>query len=121
MSESFAAIVTSGTATLETALLNVPQVVVYKAASWISYLIARAVVSVKYMSLVNLIADKPVVVELLQGDMNIKSLNAEFLRLTEEKDYREKMKTEYDGIRKTLGSNSVSETAAHKMYKYLKE
>jgi len=120
LSAASTAIVTSGTATLETALLDVPQVVIYK-ASWITYLIARNFVSVKYMSLVNLIADKPVVVELMQRDMNPKTLEAEFIRLNEDIDYREKIKSEYEEIRKTLGSNPVSETAAHKMYKYLKE
>ncbi|MFC2126508.1 lipid-A-disaccharide synthase [Bacteroidota bacterium] len=121
LSESSTAIVTSGTATLETALLGVPQVVVYKAASWITYLIAKAIVSVKYMSLVNLIANKPVVVELMQRDMNPRLLEAEFIRLTEDIAYRDKMKSEYERIRKILGSNPVSETAAHKMYKYLKK
>jgi len=121
LSEAYAAIVTSGTATLETALFNVPQVVVYKAASRISYLIARAVVSVKYLSLVNLISDKPVLVELLQGNLNTETLEAEFIRLTGDPVYRETMKAEYEAVRKTLGSTPVSETAAQKMYGYLKE
>jgi lipid-A-disaccharide synthase len=120
LSSAYTAIVTSGTATLETALLNVPQVVIYK-ASWITYHIAKHFVSVKYLSLVNLIADKPVVVELMQREMNLRTVEVEFIRLNEDNAYRDKMKSEYEEIRKTLGSNPVSETAARKMYKYLHE
>ncbi len=76
--QSTAALVTSGTATLETALLGVPEVVCYK-GSEISYQIARRVISIKYISLVNLIMDKEVVKELIQGEMTtdnlVKALN----------------------------------------------
>ena len=120
LSGASTAIVTSGTATLETALLDVPQVVIYK-ANWITYHIAKNFVSVKYMSLVNLIADKPVVVELMQSDMNPRMIEAEFIRLNKDTGYRERIKSEYEEIRKILGSNPVSETTAQKMYKYLQE
>ena len=72
LSVSYAALVTSGTATLETALLNVPEVVCYK-GSWLSYHIAKRIIKLKYISLVNLIMDKPVVTELIQGDLTNKS------------------------------------------------
>ena len=70
------ALVTSGTATLETALFNVPQVVCYK-GNWISYQIAKRIITLKYISLVNLIMDKEVVKELIQNDLNTKNLTAE--------------------------------------------
>ena len=68
-----AALVTSGTATLETALFGVPEVVCYK-GSPISYQIAKRVIKVKYISLVNLIMDKPVVKELIQNELTVENL-----------------------------------------------
>ena len=76
LSISFAALVTSGTATLETALFKVPQVVCYKASN-ISYQIAKRIVTLKFISLVNLIMDREVVTELIQGDLNTKRLKKE--------------------------------------------
>lgn len=73
LKSSAAALVTSGTATLETALFNVPEVVCYK-GSEISYQIAKRVINIKYISLVNLIMDKEVVKELIQGEMNVENL-----------------------------------------------
>ena len=72
--QSKAALVTSGTATLETALFGVPEVVCYK-GSPISYQIAKRVIKVKYISLVNLIMDKLVVKELIQDELTVKNLN----------------------------------------------
>ena len=80
MANSYAAIVTSGTATLETALFKVPQIVCYKANS-ISYMIAKRLVNLKFISLVNLIMDKEVVVELIQDAFNIKRLKAELQKI----------------------------------------
>jgi lipid-A-disaccharide synthase len=71
-----AALVTSGTATLETALFGVPQVVCYKGSS-VSYHIARRLIKIKYISLVNLIMDKPVVKELIQNEMNVENVSME--------------------------------------------
>ncbi|HEY0058597.1 MAG TPA: lipid-A-disaccharide synthase [Flavisolibacter sp.] len=71
-----AALVTSGTATLETALFRVPQVVCYK-GSPVSYFIARRLISIKYISLVNLIMDRPVVTELIQGDLTVENIRRE--------------------------------------------
>ena len=81
LSVSYAALVTSGTATLETALLNVPEVVCYK-GSWLSYHIAKRIIKLKYISLVNLIMDKPVVTELIQGDLTKKNLEKELDKLS---------------------------------------
>ncbi len=80
LSNSQAALVTSGTATLETALLNVPEVVCYKGSS-ISYFIARMLVKIKYISLVNLIMDKEVVKELIQSDLNTKTISLELNKI----------------------------------------
>ena len=74
--ESDFAIVTSGTATLETSLFRVPQVVCYK-SSHISYLIAKMVVDIKYISLVNLILNKEVVKELIQNEANVTNIQKE--------------------------------------------
>ena len=80
LSLATAALVTSGTATLETALFKVPEVVCYK-GSTISYQIAKRVINLEYISLVNLIMDKPVVKELIQGDFNTKTLKKELIHL----------------------------------------
>ena len=75
-----AACVTSGTATLETALFGVPEVICYKGSS-ISYQIAKRLIKVKYISLVNLIMDRPVVQELIQDEMNVKNIVEELRKL----------------------------------------
>ena len=78
--QSKAALVTSGTATLETALFAVPEVVCYK-GSWLSYQIGKRLVNVKYISLVNLIMDKLVVKELIQNDLTVENLKKELEEL----------------------------------------
>jgi lipid-A-disaccharide synthase len=78
--QSHAALVTSGTATLETALFGVPLVVCYK-GSWISYQIAKRLIKVRYISLVNLILDKPAVKELIQHELTPENLSEELARL----------------------------------------
>ncbi|RKR09757.1 lipid-A-disaccharide synthase [Flavobacterium sp. 81] len=85
---STAALVTSGTATLETALFKVPEVVCYKGSS-ISYQIAKRIITLKYISLVNLIMDQEVVTELIQSDCNTKRIKEELYKLLEPQ-YREK-------------------------------
>jgi len=108
-----AAIVTSGTATLETALWNVPQVVCYK-GSFPSYIIAKLVVGkhLKYISLVNLILDKQAVVELIQGDCNPKRLIAEVANIVNEPTVIESVKSDYKQLREILGENGASDRAA---------
>jgi lipid-A-disaccharide synthase len=115
-----AAVVTSGTATLETALLRTPQVVIYK-TSTISYGIARYFIQVPYISLVNLIAGKQVVKELIQADMNKDKVSAELSRLIDDTEYRKQMLADYDAIHKTLDVGSASENAARLMVGYLSE
>lgn len=113
LSSAHAAIVCSGTATLETALFNIPQVVCYK-SNPLSYIIARAVVGrrIHYISLVNLIADKPVVTELLQNDFNITRLTQEFELITSNPDNRNRILSDYASIRTTLGNGGASTRTA---------
>lgn len=119
LSHASAAIVTSGTATLETALFKVPQVVVYKAGN-LEYAVASKVVKVDYISLVNLIAGKEVVKELIQQDATVEALKVELLRLTEAGEYRNNMLAEYDKLYRSLDIGSASENTASLMLKYLK-
>ena len=114
LSHSHAALVTSGTATLETALFRVPEVVCYR-GNWISYQIAKRVISLKYISLVNLIMDAPVVTELIQGDLNTRNLKTELNKLLNA-DYREKLLKDYEALREKLGNEGASERIAQAIY-----
>ncbi len=114
-----AAIVTSGTATLETALFKVPQIVVYK-ANGLSYWLAKRLINVKFISLVNLIAGKEVVKEMIQSDASPNNVAQELTRILEDKNYRSEMLKEYDQIITTLDTGSASENAAKLMMKYLR-
>jgi lipid-A-disaccharide synthase len=113
-----AALVTSGTATLETALFKVPQVVCYT-TSLISYWIGRAVIKVPYISLVNLIADKPVVTELIQNDLTGRNIIAELKKLLFDKSFIQKQQQGYQLVRERLGEESAGNKAAKLMVKYL--
>jgi lipid-A-disaccharide synthase len=108
-----AAIVTSGTATLETALWNVPQVVCYK-SSLVSYLIALALVdrTKKYISLVNLILEKQAVTELIQYKCNPKKLNEEVTKILNDDSIIKPMKSDYGQLRHILGEAGVADRAA---------
>lgn len=118
MDVAHAALVTSGTATLETALFKVPEVVCYK-GSYISYLIAKQVIKLKYISLVNLILDKEAVTELIQGDFNIKNLRVELAKLLNPES-RSKIITEYERLEKVLGGEGASANTAKLIVKSLK-
>jgi lipid-A-disaccharide synthase len=108
---SSAALVTSGTATLETALFRVPEVVCYK-GNEISYRIARTLVKIGYISLVNLIMDREVVKELIQSDLNTRNLVFELRKLTDDNLHRKKMLADFDLLRQKLGGTGASERAA---------
>ena len=114
LSISNAALVTSGTATLETALYKVPQVVCYKANA-ISYHIAKRIITLKFISLVNLIMDREVVTELIQGDLNKKRLKQELLAILDDKK-REQLFLDYYELEEKLGGKGASETAAKLIY-----
>lgn len=105
-----AALVTSGTATLETALFQIPQVVCYK-GNWISYQIAKRIITLDYISLVNLIMDKEVVKELIQGNLTTKNLNLELGKIVEGPQ-RERILADYKILREKLGGKGASQLAA---------
>lgn len=115
LSVSTAALVTSGTATLETALFKVPQVVCYK-GSWLSYQIGKRLVKLDYISLVNLIMNKEVVTELIQNDFNTKRLKAE-LDIILDSYERTKFFINYYELEKKLGGKGASEKVARLIYK----
>jgi lipid-A-disaccharide synthase len=116
---STAAIVTSGTATLETALFKVPQIVIYKASA-ITYSFVKLVIKVPFISLVNLIAGKEVIKELIQQKANVDNISKELKLITTDNQYRNNMLAEYESIYKMLDTGSASENAGLLMIKYLR-
>jgi lipid-A-disaccharide synthase len=117
LSIATAALVTSGTATLETALFKVPEVVCYK-GNWISYQIAKRIITLKYISLVNLIMDKEVVTELIQGGLNKKNLKRELAKILDNK-HRKQLFLEYYELEKKLGGKGASKKVASLIYEAL--
>ncbi|GAB5475046.1 MAG: lipid-A-disaccharide synthase [Maribacter sp.] len=115
---SHAALVTSGTATLETALFKVPQVVCYK-ANWLSYQIAKRIITLEYISLVNLIMKTEVVKELIQQQLTTENLTKE-LRQILDGPKRNVQLGAYDELEKKLGGSGASETAATLIVQNLK-
>lgn len=120
LSHAEAALVTSGTATLETALFEVPQVVCYK-TSWVSYQIAKRLVQIEYISLVNLIAGKEVVRELIQENLNHKNLQTELAKIIEGGEKREFQLNAYQALKEEMGQESASETTASLILQYLQQ
>jgi lipid-A-disaccharide synthase len=112
-----AALVTSGTATLETALFKVPQVVCYK-GSWASYQIAKRIITLKFISLVNLIMDEEVVAELIQNQCNSKRIKEELSKLLEE-NHRIELLKKYSELEQKLGGIGASKKTAHLIVKAL--
>ncbi len=118
LSNATAALVTSGTATLETALFKVPEVVCYK-GSWISYQIAKRIITLKYISLVNLIMDEEVVTELIQEDCNSKRIKQELQKILEP-NYRKNLIEKYEELEEKLGGVGASEKTAQLIVRDLK-
>lgn len=114
-----AAIVNSGTASLETVLFNTPQVVGY-ITNPITYMIAKSIVKIRYISLGNLIIDKLAFRELIQKDCNSEALVAEIRALIENEQYRNAMLQDYALIRETLGGSGASSAVARAMIDELK-
>jgi lipid-A-disaccharide synthase len=115
-----AALVTSGTATLETALFGVPQVVCYKGSN-VSYQIAKRLVKIKYISLVNLIMDKPVVKELIQNDLTVENLQKELNTLLHDGSVLQAMKKDYQDLWNLLSEGGrASAKAAKSVVDFLK-
>lgn len=118
LQNAYAALVTSGTATLETALFNIPQVVLYK-GSKITIAIARLLVDVKFISLVNLIMDKGIVKELIQENCNTKMLNAELKNILEGKKRLEILEN-YKELITVMGEAGASAKVANLVHNWLK-
>jgi len=115
-----AAVVCSGTATLETSLFRIPQVCVYK-SGWLEMRIAKAVVNVKYISLVNLIAKRSVIRELIQEEASVIAISNELEQLIHPGSYRDHMLQAYDEIHKLLDTGSASDNAAQLIIGYLSQ
>ena len=112
------AMVTSGTATLETALLNVPQVVCYKANS-LSVFIARLLVKIKYISLVNLIADQQIVIELIQQDCTVVNIAQALKVIAVNELGRSEQLTKYQALQQMVGPEGASLRAASAIYQFV--
>jgi lipid-A-disaccharide synthase len=112
-----AAVVASGTATLETALFNVPQVVCYRVFP-LTYIIARPLVPIKFFSLVNIVMDEEVVKELLQFNLD-RDITNELSHILNDKAYREQMLAKYAELREKCGETGASKRVADLMVKYL--
>jgi lipid-A-disaccharide synthase len=110
LSHATAALVTSGTATLETALFKVPEVVCYK-GSWVSYQIAKRIITLKYISLVNLIMDQEVVTELIQDKCSTNNIRTELQKILEGEN-REKILLNYKVLEQKLGGGGASKKTA---------
>jgi len=111
LQNSSAALVTSGTATLETALFSVPEVVCYKATDF-SYRLAKWMIKVKFISLVNLVMDRAVVKELIQGDLNEDNVVKELDALLHNSKRQRKLLEDYEELKDRLGNAGASEKAA---------
>lgn len=120
LQQSSAALVTSGTATLETALLKVPQVVCYSGeGGMLSYFLFKVFVKVKYISLVNLIMGREVVKELLMQKLNRRNLRAELSALLGQSEERKRMLSDYEEISRRLGAPGASRRFAAEIVKQL--
>lgn len=117
--QSKAALVTSGTATLETALFGVPEVICYKGSSF-SYQIAKRLVKIKYIGLVNLIMDKEVVKELIQDDLTVENLRRELNELLNNSGKQKQVKEDYTALKDILSKGGhASANAAVIIFNYL--
>lgn len=120
LSESYAALVTSGTATLETALFRVPQIICYK-GNYISYRIAKILIKIKFIGLANLIMNKQVVKELIQEELTVENLSKELKMILDDEAYRKKILNDYDELISILSKGGdASMNAANIIINYLK-
>lgn len=119
LSVAEAALVTSGTATLEAALFGVPQVVCYRTSS-LTYALARLFLKVRYISLVNLIMGREAVAELIQGEMNRDRLRRELEKIIRGGERREPIKRDYEELRQKLGGEGASARIASDMVTHMK-
>ncbi|MGB0526437.1 MAG: lipid-A-disaccharide synthase, partial [Flavobacteriaceae bacterium] len=110
LEQAHAALVTSGTATLETALFKVPQVVCYKANA-LTYFIAKQIIDLKYISLVNIILDREAVTELIQNKLTTRNLSRALAAVLDSTK-RAQLSKDYAELEKSLGQEGASERAA---------
>lgn len=118
MANARAAIVTSGTATLEAALFKVPEVICYKGSN-ISYSIAKRLIKVKYISLVNLILDQEVVKELIQHECTSENIQLELDKIINDENYRQMLIDKYNELEEMLGGGGASKKVAQSLFKTL--
>ena len=111
--------VTSGTATLETALFDVPQVVCYKTSN-ISYQIGKLVIKVPYISLVNLVAQNEVVKELIQDELTMENLSNELDKIINNQSFRSQQILDYKQVRESLGEVGASEKTGRRIVEILR-
>lgn len=109
-----AAVVNSGTASLETVLFNVPQVVGYR-VNWLTYIVGKHIIKIHYISLGNLCIDRLAFRELIQDDCNADEILKEVRSLLEDRAYRERMLSDYAEIRHLLGGTGASQAVAGAM------
>jgi lipid-A-disaccharide synthase len=119
LAQASAALVTSGTATLETALFGVPEAVCYK-STWISYWLARRFIRVPYISLVNLIMNKKIVEECIQQQVNEKTLTRLLDRLLHDEPYIAQIKADYAALREKLDTGNAAQQAAEAIVQFIK-
>ena len=116
LAQSDAALVTSGTATLETALMHVPQVVCYR-MNELSYRIGRIIIKLDYISLVNLILNKPCVTELIQRDFNAERVSKELFAILHNRETQDRIKTHYAELHTKIGTSHPSVEVAQHIWK----
>ncbi|MEI9934726.1 MAG: hypothetical protein WDM71_07705 [Ferruginibacter sp.] len=120
LSYAVAALVTSGTATLETALFGVPEIICYK-GNTISYQIAKRLIKIKYICLVNLIMDKEVVTELIQDELTVENLTNELNKLLNDTAKRNQLKEDYSSLKRLLSKGgNASANAAKSIVHFLR-
>lgn len=117
--KSVAALVTSGTATLETALFGVPEIVCYRASN-LSYQIAKRLIKLKFICLVNLIMNKEVVKELIQNELTTDKITSELKKILSDPEKREKMQDDYSQLKRLLSEGgNASKNAAESVYSFI--
>jgi lipid-A-disaccharide synthase len=123
LQQARAAMVTSGTATLEAALLNCPQVVCYKmwGGGLTHFLAKKVIIKVPFISLVNLIVDREVVTELFQNEMTLENLREELTALLHDEGVRRQMFSDYEALHRIMGGPGSSEKTARLMWQSLHE
>lgn len=118
LNNATAALVTSGTATLETALFGVPEVVCYKGSA-VSFFIAKRLVDIEFISLVNLIMNREVVKELIQHELNYKNIKTELFKITEDTLHLQNLHADYAVLKQILGNKGASDKAAEIIFDFL--